>query len=231
MEGGTCQVVRDLSLQKYSCVSTFLVFSGVKQRASSIVCKTCLGSYRDTIDIVVFYYIGFSEKYMTELVVVAGYCMKWAFYRMWWCPCAVQCFKDDLPLNKFWFLVQNLKEAIKIIIIENISKEEVLEQHSDIGAERASILYSCVDAHKLHLQNVVVQESIADKNYLKDFDWTTKVCVSSDKVLDLNEVLLTLDLHTATASTITKELTLEQVDQLLEVLKSADEKLLQISKT
>ncbi|XP_042861902.1 COMM domain-containing protein 8-like [Penaeus japonicus] len=140
---------------------------------------------------------------------------------------------EGCPLDKFWLALQSAKSIIKDVSTGRLSKDESLQILSPLGQEAAGKLLSAVSVREDEIKKAIIQESLSGTVHLKDFDWNVRLAVASDKVLDLNESLMTLHLHTMNADkgsdTLTVEMSAEQVDRLIEQLKGAREKLTQVS--
>ncbi|CAL4067249.1 unnamed protein product [Meganyctiphanes norvegica] len=137
-----------------------------------------------------------------------------------------------VPLNTFWPICQIMKCIVTNIVEQKMTKEEVYETLSCIGTNRAAIVYEGVEFRKEELNKMLVREAIKETNHLTDFDWNVRIGVSSDKVLELNEILMTLHLHTTSSkdgrrNTFTLDMSKPQVDELLEILQAAQNKIAQ----
>jgi len=136
------------------------------------------------------------------------------------------------PLNTFWPICQTMKYLITNIVEQKMTKEEVYEALSCIGPNRTETVYKAVEFRKEELNKLSLREAIKETNHLTDFDWNVRIGVSSDRVLDLNEILMTLHLHTTSSkdgrrNTFTLDMSKPQVDELLEILQAAQNKIAQ----
>ncbi|XP_037803660.1 COMM domain-containing protein 8-like [Penaeus monodon] len=136
---------------------------------------------------------------------------------------------EGCPLDKFWLAIQSAKSIIKNVSTGKSSRDEILEILRPLGQEMAEKFLSAVSVREDEIKKALIQESLKDTVYLKDFDWNVRLAVASDKVLDLNESIMTLHLHTSNTdkgnNTLTVEMLPDQVDRLIEQLKGAREKL------
>lgn len=140
---------------------------------------------------------------------------------------------EGCPLDKFWLAVQSAKSIIKDLSTGKSSRDEILEILKPLGQETTEKILSAVSVREDEIKKALIQESLKDTIHLKDFDWNVRLAVASDKVLDLNESIMTLHLHTLNAdkgnNTLTVEMSPDQVDRLIEQLKGAREKLAHVS--
>ncbi|XP_037796439.1 COMM domain-containing protein 8-like [Penaeus monodon] len=119
--------------------------------------------------------------------------------------------------------------VIALVSIILLLMFQILEILRPLGQEMAEKFLSAVSVREDEIKKALIQESLKDTVYLKDFDWNVRLAVASDKVLDLNESIMTLHLHTSNTdkgnNTLTVEMLPDQVDRLIEQLKGAREKL------
>ncbi|XP_045596921.2 COMM domain-containing protein 8-like isoform X2 [Procambarus clarkii] len=139
----------------------------------------------------------------------------------------------DCPLDKFWLAVQQVKTVAHDIALGKLSKEKVISWLLPLGQEKAEQIYEIVMARKGELVDALLRESLKNTHHLKDFDWNVRLAIASDKVLDLNECLLTLHLHTSPKNMkgtkdLCVEMTATQADSLLNQLKDAQKVLAEL---
>ncbi|KAK7067848.1 hypothetical protein SK128_016588 [Halocaridina rubra] len=140
---------------------------------------------------------------------------------------------EETPLDTFWIATQTVKTLAQSIAVENTTEDEALTFLQALDKELSQEIYEALQSRKEEVTKFMVQESIASTRHLKDFDWNVKLAVASDKVLNLNEPYVSLQLHTSTGTTdfdedtknISVEMTLTEVDRLLENLKEVQKKL------
>lgn len=137
---------------------------------------------------------------------------------------------DGCPLEKFWFAVQSVKDLARHVTVGKATKEEALLFLQPVAKETAEEIYDSIVSRKEEIKKSLLRESIADILHLQDFDWNVRLAIASDKILELNEALVTLHLHTSSGlesdiSNISVEMSATQVDKLLEELKKAQQNL------
>lgn len=138
---------------------------------------------------------------------------------------------SQCPLDKFWIATQNVKDLATKIALQKLNKEQTVLLLHQLSKETAEEIYDAAESRRAEIKKSLVSESIKDLVHLRDFDWNVKLAVASDKVLDLNESLVTLHLHTSTTRlendvrNISIEMSASQVDKLLEKLKEAQQTL------
>ncbi|XP_071521109.1 COMM domain-containing protein 8-like [Panulirus ornatus] len=134
----------------------------------------------------------------------------------------------ECPLDKFWLAVKQAKAIVQDVTIGKLTEEEVINLLLPFGEELAKNAYEAICARKEEIRESLLRAALQDTHHLKDFDWNVRLAVSSDKVLDLSESLLTLHLHSSSlenrnADNLSVEMTATQVDALLDCLKAAQE--------
>ncbi|XP_068216028.1 COMM domain-containing protein 8-like [Palaemon carinicauda] len=140
---------------------------------------------------------------------------------------------SQCPLDKFWITIQNVKDLATKIALQKISKEQTVLLLHRLSKDIAEEIYDAIESRRTEIKKSLVSNSIKDLLHLRDFDWNVKLAVASDKVLDLNEGLVTLHLRTSTTElendvrNISVEMSAAQVDKLLEKLKEAQQTMVQ----
>ncbi|KAK3859584.1 hypothetical protein Pcinc_034320 [Petrolisthes cinctipes] len=145
-------------------------------------------------------------------------------------PVTYDLYKDGCSLDKFWLAIQETKTVAKITTQKKLPRNEVVNTLHELGKMKAGNVCDAFSARRTELEDYLVREALHHTHLLKNFDWSVRLAVSSDKVMDLNEPLLTLHLHTSPQERdVCVEMTAPQVDNLLHKLKEAQCTLAQLS--
>ena len=105
---------------------------------------------------------------------------------------------------------------------------------SNLSEETQRIVSQCLETRRAELRNAIVFNTIASNNpVLKDFDWKLNVVLASDKMVNINEPLLDLELKIKNDSAepakkeevVTVELNKEELNNLITSLETAQHEL------
>ena len=100
--------------------------------------------------------------------------------------------------------------------------------HGRTAAEYATVVASTFHSRKLDLSKAMRDATSAiAPAHLKDFDWKVQVMLSSDKISEIRQPVLSLKLTTESAPGDTKdvvvEMTKEEADRVLRSMEAANE--------
>ena len=106
---------------------------------------------------------------------------------------------------------------------------------SNLSEETQRIVSQCLETRRAELRNAIVFNTIASNNpVLKDFDWKLNVVLASDKMVNINEPLLDLELKIKNDSAnepakkeevVTVEFNKEELNNLITSLETAQHEL------
>ena len=95
------------------------------------------------------------------------------------------------------------------------------------------VILECIEVRRPEIRKAIVNNTIAENNpVLKDFFWRLNVVLDSDRMTDINESLLNLDLNISETRNGTKsdkfvsmEFNREELSQVLKTLEEAQQEL------
>lgn len=95
------------------------------------------------------------------------------------------------------------------------------------------VILECIEVRRPELRKAIVNNTIAENNaVLKDFFWRLNVVLDSDRMTDINEPLLNLDLKVSQTKNgskddgyVSMEFNREELSQVLKTLEEAQQEL------
>ncbi len=106
---------------------------------------------------------------------------------------------------------------------------------TQFAEEVQKIIYECLEVRRAELRKALIHNTIAFNNpMLKDFYWKLNVVLSSDKMTQINEPLINLDLNinepkngVQTQNIVSLEMNREELSQVIKTLEEAQQELKQ----
>ena len=91
-------------------------------------------------------------------------------------------------------------------------------------------MLDCLEVRKVELRTGIINEILkhSGQRVLHDFDWEVNVVISSNKLININESLLTLNLKflvNGKTEVMSLELDTDELDQIITALEDARDKL------
>ncbi|RWS06796.1 COMM domain-containing protein 8-like protein, partial [Dinothrombium tinctorium] len=99
----------------------------------------------------------------------------------------------------------------------------------DVNEETQKAIYECIEVRRVELKNAITNMIINETcpQILTDFDWQLKMILASDKMADINEPILNLDLKLKnskmkhSSKNISFEMNKEELKNLITKLEEA----------
>ena len=99
-----------------------------------------------------------------------------------------------------------------------------------ISDEKQKIVLDCMDVRKVELRNGIINQILKHSSHrvLQDFDWEVNVVLSSNKLVNINQSLVTLNLKllaNGIEEVVSLELDSDELDKIIDALEEAKEEL------
>lgn len=90
-----------------------------------------------------------------------------------------------------------------------------------MSEETKKVVLECLECRRAELRSGLIAEIVrhADREFLLDFDWSLIYVLSSSKMSSMNEAVAVFSFSLAMQQTLSLELSLPEVEMLLQVLK------------
>ncbi|XP_054164061.1 COMM domain-containing protein 8-like [Oppia nitens] len=121
-----------------------------------------------------------------------------------------------------------LFKRLLLQLIDIRTKHESLQQ---LPEDIQKLTLECIEVRRPELRKAIINETIAENNpVLKDFFWKLNVVLDSDKMSDLNEPLVNLDLSVTENNRnriVSLELDRDELTHVIKTLEEAEQELRQ----
>jgi hypothetical protein len=102
------------------------------------------------------------------------------------------------------------------------------EINAEISEDKRKIVYECLEVRKGEIRSGIIDEIVRTSNTrpVLGYDWQLKMVLSSDKMANLNEYLVNLDINVqkgndSESEVISLELNKEELNKFIEALEEA----------